>query len=173
MSQSAYTDTEVSPLKQTSIALRGMAVLSWLLWMAVMVHFSTQSWGGEHTQSILAEILNWGFPALLDSLSPEQLLSTLNFLVRKGAHLTEYAILTLLSFNVGTIGLQRPWKSVLPYALLGSALFAITDEIHQSFVPNRGASPIDVLIDITGALLAVGAILFWQRRFASEAKQDL
>lgn len=158
-------------MKQAPIALRGMTVLIWLLWMALMVHFSTQAWGGEQTQSILETILNWGFPALLDGLSPKQL-STLNFLVRKGAHLTEYAMLTFLSFGVGTIGLQRFWKSVLPLALIGSAIFAITDEVHQSFVPNRGASPIDVLIDITGALLAVGLITVWHIRFKPETKPE-
>jgi len=136
-----------------------------------MVYFSTQAWGGEQTQSILETILNWGFPTLLDVLSPQQL-STLNFLVRKGAHLTEYAILTFLNFGVGTIGLQRFWKSVLPLALIGSAIFAITDEVHQSFVPNRGASPIDVLIDITGALLAVGLITAWYARFKPETKPE-
>lgn len=158
-------------MKKTPLSLRGMTIFSWLLWMAVMVHFSTQQWGGEQTESILATLLTWGFPALLAHLSPEQL-STLNFVVRKGAHLMEYAILTLLSFSVGTIGLQRPWKSVLPWAWVGSALFAVTDEAHQSFVPNRGASPMDVLIDMTGALLAVGMIMLWQARFATETEQD-
>ena len=148
-----------------------MTLLSWLLWMTVMVHFSTPRWGGEQTQFILETFLNWGFPALLDLLTPEQL-STLNFLVRKGAHLTEYAILTLLSFSLGTLGLQRSWKSVLPFTLAGSALFAVTDEVHQSFVPNRGASPIDVLIDIAGALLAVGLITAWYVRLKPETQPE-
>ena len=69
-------------------------------------------------------------------------------------------------------GFQRPWKSVLPFAVLGSAIFAITDEIHQSFVPNRGASPVDVMIDITGALIAVGLISIWKTQFQPETKQD-
>lgn len=140
--------------------------------MAVMVQFSTQRWGGEQTQSILTTILQWGLPDLLNILSLEQL-NTLNFVVRKGAHLTEYAILTTFCFSMGTVGLQKPWKSALPCAVLGSALFAITDEIHQSFVPSRGASPMDVLIDITGALIAAGLISIWHIRFNPETKQSL
>lgn len=136
-----------------------------------MFHFSTQRWGGDHTQSILETLLSFGFPALLESLKPEQL-GQLNFLIRKGAHLTEYAVLTCLSFGVGTLGLQRSWKSVLPFALAGSAVFAITDEVHQRFVPNRGASPMDVLIDITGALLAVGIITVWHVYLKPEAKPE-
>ena len=140
--------------------------------MVVMVQFSTQRWGGDQTQSILTALLDWSVPALLNGLSPEQL-HTLNFMVRKGAHLTEYAILTTLCFTMGTFGFQQPWKSVLPFAVLGSAIFAVTDEIHQSFVPNRGASPVDVLIDITGALIAVGLISIWKTRLQPETKQDL
>lgn len=137
-----------------------------------MVQFSTQRWGGEQTQSILAMLLDWSFPALLNTFSLEQL-HTLNFIVRKGAHLTEYAILTTLCFTMGTFGFQKPWKSVLPFAVLGSALFAVTDEIHQSFVPNRGASPIDVLLDITGALIAVSLISLWKTRFQPNPPQNL
>lgn len=137
-----------------------------------MVQFSTQRWGGEHTQFILVRLLDGSVPALLHGLSPERL-HTLNFIVRKGAHLTEYAILTTLCFTMGTLGFQQPWKSVLPFAVLGSAIFAVTDEIHQSFVPNRGASPIDVLIDITGALIAMGLIRLWKTRLQSETQQDL
>ncbi len=139
--------------------------------MGVMVQFSTQRWGGEQTQSILTTFLDWSVPAVLNALSPEQL-HTLNFIVRKGAHLTEYAILTTLCFTMGTWGFQQPWKFVLPFAVLGSAIFAVTDEIHQSFVPNRGASPIDVMIDITGALIAVSLISIWKTQFQPETKQD-
>lgn len=90
----------------------------------------------------------------------------------EGAHLTEYAILTTLCFTMGTWGFQKPWQSVLPFAVLGSAIFAVTDEFHQSFVPNRGASPVDVMIDITGALMAVGLISIWKTRFQPETEQD-
>lgn len=140
--------------------------------MAVMAQFSTQRWGGEQTQSTLTMLLDGSFPTLLNALSPEQL-HTLNFIVRKGAHLTEYAILTTLCFTMGTLGFQKPWKSVLPFAVLGSAIFAVTDEIHQSFVPNRGASPMDVLIDITGALMAVGLIHMWKTHSQPETQPDL
>jgi VanZ family protein len=39
--------------------------------------------------------------------------------------------------------------------LLASAVFAVSDEFHQSFVASRTASPVDVLIDICGALIAL------------------
>jgi len=66
-------------------------------------------------------------------------------------------------FGYGFIGLAwlRAWWLTLPrshffpdamLALLGTALIAASDEFHQSFVPNRTASPWDVLIDCSGAI---------------------
>jgi VanZ family protein len=40
-------------------------------------------------------------------------------------------------------------------AWLAAAIFAVTDEFHQSFVPSRTASPIDVMIDICGAMIGL------------------
>ena len=67
-------------------------------------------------------------------------------ILRKGAHLTEYAILGLL--------LLRAVGRELPAFALGIA-YAITDEIHQHFVRGRHASPIDVLIDTAGVAIGI------------------
>ena len=51
------------------------------------------------------------------------------------------------------------------WALAVAVLYAITDELHQGFVAGRHASPVDVGIDATGALLAiVGVWLIRSRR---------
>lgn len=42
-------------------------------------------------------------------------------------------------------------------ALLGTLVWGISDEIHQSYVPNRTAEAADVAADVTGAALAVVA----------------
>jgi VanZ family protein len=67
-------------------------------------------------------------------------------ILRKGAHMTEYAILGLL--------LLRALGRELPAFALGIA-YAITDEIHQHFVRGRHASPVDVLIDTAGVAIGV------------------
>jgi VanZ family protein len=72
-------------------------------------------------------------------------LGTWDLILRKGAHMTEYAILGLL--------LLRALGGELPALALGIA-YAVTDEFHQHFVRGRHASPIDVLIDTLG--LAIG-----------------
>ena len=82
-----------------------------------------------------------------------------DLLLRKIAHAAEYAVLgALLARATGRAGLAF---------VLGS-LYALSDEIHQSFVPGRVGAPLDVAIDTVG--VAVGVAL-WQlvnarRRFA-------
>ena len=85
-------------------------------------------------------------------------LGTWDLVFRKIAHAGEYAVLgALLARATGRTGLA--------FAL--GTLYAVSDEIHQSLVPGRLGSPLDVAIDAAG--VAVG-IALWQtvrsRRFA-------
>ena len=75
-----------------------------------------------------------------------------DFTLRKGAHMFEYAVLFLLIRRAlaATTTLSR--RACTITALACAVAYAMSDEFHQSFVPNRGASPIDVLIDAVGAL---------------------
>jgi VanZ family protein len=73
-------------------------------------------------------------------------LGTWDLVLRKLAHLTEYAILgVLLARAVGA----------LPAAVALGTAYAVTDEIHQTFVDGRRGAPLDVLIDAVGVVLGV------------------
>jgi VanZ family protein len=72
-----------------------------------------------------------------------------DLVLRKAAHVTEYAILGAL--------LVRALERELPAFLAGVA-YAITDEIHQVFVTGRHGSPVDVVIDAGG--IALGVLVF-------------
>ncbi|MDQ2981740.1 MAG: VanZ family protein [Actinomycetota bacterium] len=74
-------------------------------------------------------------------------------ILRKGAHLTEYAILALLLF--------RALGREVPAFMLGFA-YAVSDEIHQEFVRGRHASPFDVSMDAAG--LALGLLILHATR---------
>jgi VanZ family protein len=78
-------------------------------------------------------------------------LGTWDTVLRKGAHLTEYAILGGLLYRA--LGRE-------PLALAVGIAYAATDELHQYFVRGRHASPVDVAIDAVG--VAVG-MLVWLR----------
>jgi VanZ family protein len=82
-------------------------------------------------------------------------LGTWDLVLRKCAHVTEYAVLAFL--------LARAIGSEVPAFLLG-VLYAASDEFHQSFVRGRHASPVDVAIDSVGLLLG---LLAW-RRFGAQ-----
>jgi hypothetical protein len=71
-----------------------------------------------------------------------------DLVLRKLAHLTEFAILGLL--------LARALPD-LPAFGAGVA-YAFTDEVHQHFVEGRVGSPLDVGIDAVGVLVGIVAL---------------
>ena len=80
-------------------------------------------------------------------------------------HMTEYCGLYLLMFRALHEGSQpRPRRG--GYWLL-TVLYGISDELHQSFVPTRDSSVIDVLSDSVGALLGILALVVFQRVISS------
>jgi VanZ family protein len=81
--------------------------------------------------------------------------SLLTLLVRKGAHFSEYALLAALAFSA-FYGIHNKILRLLS-SVAAAALYACTDEFHQTFVPGRSGMMRDVLIDSTGALF--GAIV--------------
>jgi VanZ family protein len=89
-------------------------------------------------------------------MSPQAIWIILVF-VRKCAHVIEYAVLALLLWRaLRSVSLLRT-KTLMAFgaALLGSALFAASDEFHQTFVRSRTPSVRDVFLDVAGALLAL------------------
>jgi VanZ family protein len=78
-------------------------------------------------------------------------LGTWDEILRKGAHLTEYAVLGALLYRA--LGRE-------PLALAAGLAYAATDELHQYFVRGRHATPVDVAIDGVG--IAIG-MLVWLR----------
>ncbi|TRY37203.1 VanZ family protein [Geobacillus sp. LEMMJ02] len=118
-----------------------------ILWCLVIYTFSESSlFTGANTAHVLQVILSY----LPFGGGDEEGPSWLNFLIRKVAHLTEFGILAALV-----------WRALLPkrFAYAGAWLFATayaaTDEWHQSFEPERTATPKDVAIDSCGALIAL------------------
>ena len=92
----------------------------------------------------------------------------LTFLVRKSAHIIAYFILGILMYRALRITIRR-WqtRTVASFALLNCSLYAVTDEIHQLFVPGRSGELRDVMIDSIAALVGVGLCVWMMRRQAS------
>jgi len=79
-------------------------------------------------------------------------LGTWDTVLRKLAHLAEYAVLGALLYRA----LRRE-----PAAIALGSLYAVTDEVHQAFVSGRQGSPLDWLIDTVG--MVAGALLLSRR----------
>lgn len=83
-----------------------------------------------------------------------------DFVLRKVAHLTEYAVLSWLVVRALAGTTSWPTPRILCTALAFSVLYAISDEWHQSFVPGRTGSVVDVGIDALGAATGI----LWRNR---------
>ncbi|WP_370760837.1 VanZ family protein [Faecalibacillus intestinalis] len=85
--------------------------------------------------------------------------NTLSFIVRKCAHMTEYAILAFLIYKT-IVHIEKP----LIKSLIFTFLYACTDEFHQLFIAGRAGQIRDVCIDSTGALIMLLIIYFILKR---------
>lgn len=131
-----------------------------LLWMGIIFRMSTDAGSAQSTSRLITAFVKFIAPDLAASFTPAQW-GHLDRVIRKAAHLFEYAVLMLLAVRAIQYGQPNLRARSVIMAFLISALFAITDEIHQSFVPSRTALPTDVLIDITGATIATVFLLLW------------
>ena len=125
--------------------------------MGVVLALSSGPMSAENTGSILGPVLAWlGLGRAHVHL--------LHGLVRKAAHVTEYAILAALwrhAFVRG--GMARP-AVASALALAISVACAVVDETNQSFLPTRTGAVGDIGLDLLGALAAVvTAQLGWRR----------
>lgn len=83
----------------------------------------------------------------------------LEWVLRKSAHLLSYALLALLLLWAFSALTDR--RRALRAALLAAVLYAVSDELHQAFVPGRQGRWYDVAIDTAGAWAGLWA---WNRR---------
>ncbi len=87
------------------------------------------------------------------------------FAFDKAAHFLEYALFAFLTFRSFTRleWLNRIGRGCI-FAALFLTLFAVFDELYQSFIPGRFSSVYDVLADLSGALLVLAFFEVRRRR---------
>lgn len=128
-------------------------------WMALIFCFSAQTANdsSETSGNIIAAVLKIFYPGFeeLAASAREELVSALQFAARKTAHFSVYAVLGVFSF---LSFISYRWLKFSLRVFISAAvclLYAVSDEVHQLFVPGRSCELRDVLIDFSGALLAV------------------
>jgi VanZ family protein len=96
-----------------------------------------------------------------DSMPPqtqEYIVGELHAFTRKLAHFTAYALLGFAIFMTLHNILKRLSAKVVLSVVI-CAVYASADELHQLFVPGRAGKPLDVAIDISGAVCGIIAAL--------------
>ena len=126
--------------------------------MALIFSASTDLMSSQRTSRIVGPLLRWFDPHISD-----EAIRRVQLVVRKTAHLTEYAILAALLWRA----IRKPakedrrrwsWReAALVFAI--AAAYAATDELHQHFVASRYGSAWDILLDTLGA--AAGILVLW------------
>jgi VanZ family protein len=134
-----------------------------LIWMALIFSASSDVNSFAHSSRIIGPLLHWLFPQM-----PDDTMYFIVLVVRKCAHLTEYAVFALLLWRVLRKPVKndpRPWIwREARLALLIVALYAASDEFHQSFVPTRTALVSDVFVDTAGGVASLLALWAFGRR---------
>jgi VanZ family protein len=146
-------------------ALMKLKYISWLpavVIMGIIFYFSSRPVddSNESSLTITNSILS-----IYENISNTQyqtekrgnIIITLNHIIRKGAHFTEYAVLACaIALHFWVSKRKKIWLLMAP--IIVSALYASSDEFHQTMVQGRGGQVQDVLLDTTGAI--AGSLVF-------------
>src|SRR2546423_7335657 len=123
-----------------------------LIWVCVIFLGSTDVLSAEHTSRFMVPFLLW----LKPEMSPEKTLFIL-IVMRKSAHVSEYAILALLLWRAlrsnPTLRTTRPM--LLGAVLVASAVFVASDEFHPSFVKSRTPPVPQCLLAVAGTVFGL------------------
>lgn len=130
-----------------------------VLWMIVIFAFSAQpaQQSSQVSSSLAYRIAKWQNDLFRYEKSEAELCDqseSMQLVIRKGAHMTEFAILALLLY----LYLKYYPLSKKQTALLALGItigYAATDEFHQLFVPGRAGRLSDVCIDSLGGVLGI------------------
>ena len=135
-----------------------------LVWMCVIFAFSAQTKeeSGAVSEGLSYRMVNTTGKLLhlnIDEEKIREIANAIEHFVRKGAHMTEYAILAiLLCIWLGRWQMSRTRLACIAGAF--TVLYACSDEFHQLFVEGRAGRVNDVLIDSAGAVLGLALFLF-------------
>lgn len=132
-----------------------VAILVTVSWMAVIFYLSHQPAAAsrELSHSVLDSLVS------IVNLLPFPIEGeSLHFFVRKSAHFVAYLILGMLLFHTMRLFAGVTFRSTFT-AFFIAVLYAISDEVHQTFIPGRSGEVRDVLIDSAGALVGIGTFI--------------
>ena len=130
---------------------------------------SSQLSGGIVSKLIAALFHNFD---TFDLQRQQEIIHLVSFLVRKAAHFSEYFILCALACLTTKVYTLEKYKVKTIMVFLFCVLYALSDEIHQYFVPGRACRIFDIGIDTAGILTAIIFIFIISRYFKTRKTGD-
>jgi hypothetical protein len=128
-----------------------------LIWLLFIYYFSSKQ--GDQSLEMSNSIVNW----IKNIFETSFLHLDLSFFVRKGAHVSIFFILGILSYALlkeYKISIKR--RFILSFFLCLS--YACMDEWHQVYVAGRDGKLLDVFIDCCGSLLSLIPLFWWSSK---------
>ncbi|WP_143826237.1 VanZ family protein [Scatolibacter rhodanostii] len=137
--------------KKQIFYLRIIGIIGTLFCMTAIFLFSAQD--GEKSGALSGGLLHMLLQFFLPQATPAEY-EWLSFFIRKCAH---FSIYTATSIFLSILAVTFPLSLVkkLIFVLMAGFLYAVSDEIHQLFIPGRAGSFKDVLIDTCGVLVGM------------------
>ncbi|AIF44173.1 VanZ family protein [Virgibacillus sp. SK37] len=150
----------------------------WLLpigWMGIIFYSSHQPYEKQDIKPFLSDTFNLSFLEPLFgwiafnyhhsvvSIETRGVNGFIEFFLRKGAHVTVFFILCILFYLAWRKSSSLPIYPAVIISFSLTVAYAILDEFHQGFTPNRTPYAGDVILDSFGAFLAIVAILGLRR----------
>ena len=151
----------------------------WLLpigWMGVIFNSSSTPYNQQDIKPLLGEYIDLSFlepyvswiyftynksPVSVETHGVDGLIE---FFIRKGAHVFVFFLLSYLIYLAFRKTTAITWKFQLLLSFFLTVAYAIVDEIHQGFTPNRTPYFGDVILDSFGGFLAILIIIFMVKK---------
>ena len=139
-----------------------------IIWMLVIFNFSSQN-GSKSTKTsdvVTSMVVNVTTSVTNKDIPREEVKKKVEdstFLVRKTAHFTEYLILGILVLQLLS-DYTKINKRMLIVSLIICYLYAVSDEVHQIFIPDRTAKVLDTFIDGAGSLVGITIYSIYQSK---------
>lgn len=131
-----------------------------LIMMIVIFSFSQQN--GVQSTGISYQIHFW----LLNHLH----IWISEFIIRKAAHMSEYALLSL-TFLYAFYHFDLSVRKYYLFSFICTFIYACSDEFHQFFINGRSAQITDIFIDSTGAIIILTIFYIIQKKLFSSSKE--
>ncbi len=159
-------------------------VTRWIAWTAAVIIMVLTFMSSSQTAEVSSKTSGGLISTVLDIVLPEfddlpeaereSVVQSFQLLARKSAHFITYFMLGISVFTaVYTYSIKRWLKYFI--SLLICLVYAVSDEIHQYFVPGRGPKYTDVLLDfagsVSGVLLVTLIILVFSKRSSRKMRK--